>query len=60
MAGQLAFVALVAPIAFTSITTIVAFASLALAPIPPVQVFGIFIAIGAGRVPIARSYCWYD
>ncbi len=34
------------PITFTTITTAVAFASLALAPIPPVQVFGLFIALG--------------
>lgn len=31
---------------FTSLTTMAGFASLALTPIPPVQVFGIFIAIG--------------
>ncbi len=34
------------PITFTSLTTAVAFVSLTLAPIPPVQVFGAFIAIG--------------
>ena len=34
------------PMLFTSLTTIAGFASLALTPIPPVQVFGIFIAIG--------------
>jgi hypothetical protein len=34
------------PLAFTSLTTAVGFGSLALAPIPPVQVFGIFVAIG--------------
>lgn len=34
------------PMLFTSITTIAGFGSLALAPIPPVQVFGIFIAFG--------------
>ncbi|KKK86532.1 hypothetical protein LCGC14_2762300, partial [marine sediment metagenome] len=34
------------PITYTSLTTTVAFASLALAPIPPVQVFGVFVAIG--------------
>lgn len=34
------------PLAFTSLTTAVGFASLALAPIPPVQVFGIFVAVG--------------
>lgn len=31
---------------FTSLTTIAGFASLALTPIPPVQTFGIFIALG--------------
>ena len=35
------------PMLFTSITTSVGFASLALTPIPPVQVFGMFVAIGA-------------
>ena len=34
------------PMFFTSVTTAVGFASLALVPIPPVQVFGIFVAIG--------------
>ena len=34
------------PITFTTLTTAVAFGSLALAPIPPVQVFGLFVAIG--------------
>ena len=34
------------PLAFTSITTAVGFGSLALAPIPPVQVFGLFVALG--------------
>ena len=34
------------PITFTSLTTAVAFASLALAPIPPVRVFGLFVAFG--------------
>lgn len=37
---------LFAPMLFTSLTTAVGFASLALVPIPPVQVFGIFIALG--------------
>ncbi|MFK8024107.1 MAG: RND family transporter [Ilumatobacter sp.] len=37
---------LVQPIAFTTITTGVGFAALALTPIPPVRVFGIFVAIG--------------
>ena len=34
------------PLTFTSLTTAVAFAALALAPIPPIQVFGLFVAIG--------------
>lgn len=34
------------PMLYTSLTTAVGFASLALTPIPPVQVFGIYIAIG--------------
>jgi len=34
------------PMLITTLTTIAGFASLALTPIPPVQVFGIFIAIG--------------
>jgi len=37
---------LATPITFTSLITAVAFASLALAPIPPVQVFGLFVAFG--------------
>jgi len=34
------------PITYTTLTTAVAFGSLALAPIPPVQVFGSFVAVG--------------
>ena len=34
------------PMLYTSLTTSVGFASLALAPIPPVQVFGLFVAFG--------------
>ncbi len=34
------------PLSFTSLTTAVAFASLAIAPIPPIRVFGLFIAVG--------------
>jgi len=34
------------PMLYTSLTTAVGFLSLALTPIPPVQVFGIFIALG--------------
>ena len=37
---------LAGPIAFTTITTVVGFGALALTPIPPVRVFGIFVAIG--------------
>ncbi|MCP5347855.1 MAG: MMPL family transporter [Gammaproteobacteria bacterium] len=34
------------PMLFTSLTTSVGFASLALTPIPPVQVFGLFVGLG--------------
>ena len=34
------------PMLFTSLTTTAGFGSLALAPIPPVQVFGVFVALG--------------
>jgi len=34
------------PMLYTSLTTMVGFASLVLAPIPPVRVFGLFIALG--------------
>jgi predicted RND superfamily exporter protein len=34
------------PMVFTSVTTLVGFTSLTLAPIPPVQVFGAFVAFG--------------
>jgi len=34
------------PMLYTSLTTMAGFGSLALIPIPPVQVFGIFVAIG--------------
>jgi len=37
---------LFAPMLYTSLTTAVGFASLALTPIPPVQVFGLFVAFG--------------
>ncbi|MBN2779601.1 MAG: MMPL family transporter [Alphaproteobacteria bacterium] len=36
------------PMLYTSITTVVGFASLAFTPIPPVQVFGVFVALGVG------------
>lgn len=36
------------PLFYTSLTTMVGFASLALTPIPPVQVFGLFVAFGIG------------
>jgi hypothetical protein len=39
---------LFAPMLFTSLTTAVGFSSLALAPIPPVRVFGLFVAFGVG------------
>lgn len=35
-----------APMLFTSLTTSIGFASLALTPIPPVQVFGLFVGLG--------------
>ena len=35
-----------APMLYTTITTVAGFGSLALTPIPPVQVFGAFVAIG--------------
>jgi hypothetical protein len=38
--------ALFQPMLFTSLTTAAGFASLALTPIPPVQVFGLFVAFG--------------
>ena len=34
------------PMLFTSLTTVAGFISLALTPIPPVQVFGVFVAFG--------------
>ena len=34
------------PMLYTSLTTAAGFASLALAPIPPVQIFGLFVAFG--------------
>ena len=34
------------PMLYTSVTTAIGFASLSLVPIPPVQVFGIFVSIG--------------
>ncbi len=37
---------LAGPIAFTTVTTVVGFLALALTPIPPVRVFGLFVAIG--------------
>jgi predicted RND superfamily exporter protein len=36
------------PIGYTSLTTAVGFGALALVPIPPVRVFGIFVALGVG------------
>ncbi len=37
---------LFAPMLYTSLTSAAGFASLAMTPIPPVQVFGIFVAVG--------------
>jgi len=37
---------LMTPMLYTSVTSIVGFASLALTPIPPVRIFGIFVALG--------------
>ncbi len=37
---------LFAPMLYTSLTSAAGFASLALTPIPPVQVFGVFVAVG--------------
>lgn len=37
---------LFSPMLFTTLTTMAGFASLALTPIPPVQVFGLFISLG--------------
>ncbi len=39
---------LFSPMLYTSLTTMAGFASLALTPIPPVQVFGVFVAAGVG------------
>ncbi len=39
---------LFSPMLFTSLTTVAGFASLGLTPNPPVQVFGIFVAMGVG------------
>ena len=39
---------LFSPMLYTSLTTMAGFISLALTPIPPVQVFGIFVASGVG------------
>jgi len=38
--------ALFVPMLYTSLTTMAGFGSMALTPIPPVQVFGVFVAIG--------------
>ncbi|RJP57824.1 MAG: RND transporter [Candidatus Auribacter fodinae] len=39
---------LFSPMLYTSLTTMAGFMSLALTPIPPVQVFGVFVSIGVG------------
>jgi len=41
------------PMLYTSVTTVVGFGSLALVPIPPVQVFGVFVSIG-----VFLAYLW--
>ncbi len=41
------------PMLFTSLTTMAGFASLALTPIPPVQIFGLFVAFG-----VAVAWIW--
>ncbi|NIA06185.1 MAG: MMPL family transporter, partial [Actinobacteria bacterium] len=41
------------PMLYTSLTTIAGFASLALTPIPPVQVFGLFVGLG-----VAVAWVW--
>ncbi|MFA5039505.1 MAG: MMPL family transporter [Candidatus Omnitrophota bacterium] len=41
------------PNLFTSITTMAGFFSLSFAPIPPIQVFGIFVALGVGIAWVA-------
>ncbi|MGL1934955.1 MAG: MMPL family transporter [Fibrobacterales bacterium] len=45
---ELVMTKLFSPMLFTSLTTVAGFASLALTPNPPVQVFGIFVALGVG------------
>ena len=41
------------PMLYTSLTTIAGFAALALTPIPPVQVFGLFVGLG-----VAVAWLW--
>lgn len=41
------------PMLYTSLTTAIGFASLALVPIPPVQVFGLFVAFG-----VVMAWVW--
>ena len=41
------------PMLYTTITTAVGFSSLALVPIPPVQVFGVFVAVG-----VVMAWVW--
>ncbi|OGX37991.1 MAG: hypothetical protein A3D87_00305 [Omnitrophica WOR_2 bacterium RIFCSPHIGHO2_02_FULL_50_17] len=43
---RLVFGELFSPMLFTSLTSIAGFFSLSFAPIPPVQVFGVFVAVG--------------
>jgi predicted RND superfamily exporter protein len=44
------------PNLFTSITTMAGFFSLSFAPIPPIQVFGVFVAVGVGIAWIATVF----
>ena len=44
---------LFSPMLYTSLTTMAGFASLALTPIPPVQVFGLFVGLG-----VAVAWLW--
>ncbi|HAJ56785.1 MAG TPA: RND transporter [Candidatus Omnitrophica bacterium] len=44
------------PNLFTSITTMAGFFSLSFAPIPPVQAFGVFVAVGVGMAWLATVF----
>jgi len=47
------------PMLYTSLTSAIGFAALALTPIPPVQVFGLFIAFGVRPQPSALPH-WHS